>query len=256
MTPFLALFTFMAIAVCLASADGDNNKDAPPDFSGFGDNKPCPGFRCSAGQGAVQKSRAKFVSKGCSKMGGGMIAMGGGMGGGNEPYAVCCDRWHACYQTCGAPKQSCDDAFKSCSADICAGDEECKKGADMNSMLLGLGGCGLYDQGQYGACECVPKDKREEKRASALRAFYKKFAPEALDKVEALAKKVESSAKLSAVFRKLHVKYPKSINVVVDDEMARMQEMMNKAKDSPKAKDVVVEDEDDAEADDGETEEL
>ena len=187
-----------------------------------------------------------------------MIAMGGGMGGGgNEKYAVCCDRWHACYQTCGAPKKVCDESFKTCSAERCAGDEECKKGSDLNSMLLGLGGCGLYDQGQYEACECVPKDKREEKRAGALRSFYKKFAPEALDKVDALAKKVESSAKLAAVFRKLHVKYPKSIKVVVDDEMSRMQDMMNKAKGATKKVDVEdFAEEDGDDADDGETEEL
>ena len=35
-----------------------------------------------------------------------------GAGSGNEQYAACCDSWHACYQTCGASKKSCDEGFK------------------------------------------------------------------------------------------------------------------------------------------------
>jgi len=193
-----------------------------------------------------------------------MMAMGGGgMGMGNEKYATCCDRWHACYQTCGAAKTTCDAGFKSCSADVCGPDDECKKSADLSSMMLGLGGCQLYDQGQYGACECVSKDKVEGKRASALRSFYKKFAsPESVGKVDALAKKVDSVSKMAALFRKLHVKYPKSIRVEVDDEMARMQEMMRKMgeddndKKVPGDTTVVVDEEDEDGDDEGETEEL
>lgn len=183
-------------------------------------------------------------------MGGGIAVGGVGVGGGDEKYSVCCDRWHACYQTCGAPKKSCDESFKSCSDGICMDDEECKRGAEMNTLLLGLSGCTLYDQGQYGACECVKKEKREEKRAAALRSFYKRFAPDSVDKVDALAKKAETTAKLAAVFRKLHAKYPESIRVEVDDEMARMQEMMKNVKVDNDTEDNVDG------ADDGETEEL
>jgi hypothetical protein len=121
-------------------------------------------------------------------------------------------------------------------------------------MMLQFGGCQKYDQAQYGACECVKKEKREEKRAAALRSFYKKFAPDGVDKVDALAKKVDSTSKLAALFRKLHTKYPESIKVVIDDEMARMQDMMKGAGDKVKVED--VEDVDDADVDDGETQEL
>lgn len=250
------LVALVAIAICLvrsvASAD---DGDSPPDFSNLGGDAVCPGFRCGSGTSPVQNSRSKFVSKGCSKMGGGMIAgLGGGAGLGGEKYASCCDRWHACYQTCGAPKRVCDEAFKSCSNETCGDDDECKKSADMNSLLLGLGGCGMYDQGQAQACECVPKNKREEKRAAALRSFYKKFAPDGLDKVDGLAKKVDTTAKLSALIRKLHAKYPDSIKVVVDDEMARMQEMMRKATEG--ADKETVKDEEDGADDVGDTEEL
>lgn len=186
-----------------------------------------------------------------------MMMMGAGTAGGGETYAVCCDRWHACYQTCGASKLSCDESFKSCSETKCAGDPECKKSSDMNSMMLSFGGCQMYDAAQHGACECVKKDKREEKRAAALRSFYKKFAPGSVDKVDALAKKVDTTAKLAALFRKLHAKYPESIKVVIDDEMARMQEMMNSQRGGGGSKvNVEEEDVDDADTDDGETEEL
>ena len=218
-----------AIALCLLGSVFA--EEDMPDFGnmpGFGD-KPCPNFRCSSGYAPVQKSRSKFVSKGCSKMGGGMMMMAGG-GGGDEKYASCCDQWHACYQTCGASKKSCDDGFKACSERICGGDEDCKKSADMNSMMLGLGGCGLYDQGQYAGCECTKKSNVEEKRAAAIRGFYKKWSPENVDKADSLAKKADSNGKMAALFRKLVTKYPKSIRVEIDDEMKMYQDMMNKAK--------------------------
>lgn len=247
------LVSLLLLLLSLASAS-DDGPDAPPDFS-FGSDKPCPNFRCSAGHSPVQKSRSKFVSLGCSKMGGGgMLAMSAGSG--NEKYAVCCDRWFACYQTCGAAKSTCDAGFKSCYTEVCAGDEKCTQGASLNNMMLGLGGCQGYDQSQFGACECVKKEKVEEKRASALRAFYKKFAPGQVDKTDALAKKVDSSSKMAALFRKLHIKYPDSIKVEIDDEMSRMQEMLNKANTVKDDRDVDSLGDDDETGDGGETEEL
>lgn len=219
----------LVFALCLLGAS--LAQEDMPDFSsmpGFGD-KPCPNFRCSSGYTPVQKSRSKFVSKGCSKMGGGMMMMAGG-GGGDEKYASCCDQWHACYQTCGASKKSCDDGFKTCSERVCGIDQECKKSADMNSMMLGMGGCGLYDQGQYAGCECTKKSNVEEKRSAAIRGFYKKWSPENVDKADSLAKKADSNGKMAALFRKLTAKYPKSIKVEIDDEMKLYQDMMNKAK--------------------------
>lgn len=223
-----AILLFLAVPEIRADDAGPTN-EPPPDFGGadFGGlGKSCPSFRCTGGS-PVPKARPKFVSKGCGKMGGGMMMMMGG--GGGEKYAPCCDLWHACYQTCGAAKKACDDAFKSCSEVTCGGDTKCEKDAEMKAMMLNLGGCQLYDESQYHACECVRKDKAPEKRAAALRYFYKKFAPDNVDKVDALMKKADSTAKLAGLFRKLHARYPASIKVEVDDEMARMQEMMRKA---------------------------
>eukprot|EP00978_Attheya_sp_CCMP212_P004479 scaffold9776_cov51-Attheya_sp.AAC.2 len=152
------LFRLAIIATVVQVGFSQNEDDIPgmngmPGMQGMPGmgGAPCPKYRCSGGHVPVQKSRAKFVSMGCSSMGGGMMMMAGGGDGGGEKYDVCCDQWHACYQTCGVAKESCDEAFKSCSAGMCAGDEQCKKDADLKSMMLSFGGCQLFDKGQYSA---------------------------------------------------------------------------------------------------------
>lgn len=71
-----------------------------------------------------------------------------------------------------------DDAFKSCFADACAGDERGVhlKAQTLTSRCSGWGGCSLYDQEydrsqQVGACECIKKDKAGEK-APPLQGFF------------------------------------------------------------------------------------
>jgi len=78
--------------------------------------------------------------------------------------------------------------------------------------------------------ECTKKSSVEEKRAAAIRGFYKKWSPENVGKADSLAKKADSNGKMAALFRKLVAKYPKSIKVEIDDEMKMYQDMMNKAK--------------------------
>lgn len=249
-----------------SSEEGQGGADDAPDFAnmpGFG-GKPCPAFRCrSSGTAPVQVSRPKFVSRGgCAKMGGGMMMMAGGAGKGDEKYESCCHAWHACYQTCGASKKSCDDGFKQCSTKVCAGDEECKRSADLNSMMLGMGGCDLYDQGQRSGCECVKEKKVEKKRAAAIRAFYKKYAPENAENADRLAKKADSNAKMARLFRKLVSNYPQSIRLAKDERQRQMEEMLKRAtegtpetdddSEKPRVKKAAVDDED---GDDGDEDE-
>jgi len=218
-----ALLLLITLPVCLVSAQ--------PGFGGdFGGDKPCPNYRCSKGYSPVPKSRMKFTSKGCGAMGAGVMMMGMGGTSGLEKYSACCDMWHACYQVCGAPKQSCDDSYSQCSKAMCGADDDCTKSADLNGMMVKMGGCTAYDAAQQQACECVEKSKVEEKRADALRYFYKKHAPENVDKVKQLVKKADTSAKMAGLVRKLIKKYPKSITKVVDPQQAMYEEMMNKHK--------------------------
>jgi len=241
--PILAIVAVLVLGRLVAGAD----PGADPLGGGA-----CPQYRCTKST-PVQKARAKFVSHGCNKMGGGMMLM---KGGGNEPFMQCCDIWHACYQTCGAPKKWCDDGFKECSAKKCGGNDSCKQEADLKTMMLNMGGCNMYNQAQHGACECVKKDKAKEKRTAALRYFYKNFAPESIDKVDALAEKIDSNAKFAALFRKLHARYPKSIKFQVNDEMARMEEMIKKASSEKKEAANVEKGEEGEEAEDGDVLEM
>jgi len=78
--------------------------------------------------------------------------------------------------------------------------------------------------------ECAKSSKVEEKRSAAIRSFYKKFAPDNIDKADALAKKADSVGKMAALFRKLTAKYPDSIRIEMDDEMKMYEKMMKDAK--------------------------
>ena len=71
----------------------------------------------------------------------------------------------------------------------------------------------------YICSECTKKSNVEEKRAAAIRGFYKKWSPENVDKADSLAKKADSNGKMAALFRKLVTKYPKSIKI----EVSRMR---------------------------------
>jgi len=164
--------------------------------------------------------------------GSGMMSMGSDVG--NEKYAFCCDQWHACYQTCGAAKASCDAIFKKCSAVKCGSDDKCKSSADISIMMVEIGGCKAYNQDQNQACECVGKDKIVTKRSDVISAFYKKFSPGSISKAPALAIKTETNGKMAVLFRKLLNKYPLAIKKVKDPSVDRYEEMMrNSAKREP-----------------------
>ena len=226
--------TGSSIYLVAAASEQQQQDDMPPDFAGsggFGNNRPCPDYRCTSGMVPVPKSRHKFTSTGCAAMGGGMVMLGGGDAKNNEKvYESCCDQWHACYQVCGVSKKVCDDSFKACTAQVCGEDEDCKKDASIASLMIDVGGCQRFDQAQYGSCECVDKSKAQAKREAAIRRFYKKNAPDQEDKAEGLAKKADSKGKLASLFRKLLAKYPTAIETIEDPQQAMYRKMMEDAK--------------------------
>jgi len=238
-TPFLVLLVTYSSA-----ADDEGFSDMP------GMNSDCPNFRCSSGMSPVPKSRSKFSSAGCGAMGGGMMMMG--MGAGNEVYSPCCDLWHACYQTCGSSKKNCDDSFSKCSKQMCGSDEKCKESANLNGMMVGMGGCSKFNEGQYQACDCVVKDLVVTKRTDAIRYFYKRFSPENVDKARNLATKADSTSKMASLFKKLLVKYPDAIKTIEDPAQKRFEQMMDDTKKSGGDKTVTPDEEEmDDEEDDG-----
>jgi hypothetical protein len=213
-------------------------------------NKPCPNFRCAGGLTPVPKPRVTFESPGCGAMGGGLISFSANDDD-NKPFSTCCDQWHACYQICGTSKSVCDDSFKTCSEQKCGGNEECKKSANLQSMMSTLGGCQKFDQSQYAACECVKSSKAPAKREKVIRKFYETFSPETVAKSSDLAVKADSVAKMAGLFRKLVAKYPNCIKMVEDKEKVKYDQMMKETRETEDvASDVVDEEEVEEEEDD------
>jgi hypothetical protein len=161
----------------------------------------------------------------------------------DDPMRICCDLRHACLQTCGSIKTFCDEEYVQCGKDVCAAmtDEEqkskCEKSASINDIMVKMDGCQRYDQEQYKHCECVPKDSVQKKRERVIRAFYKKYNPENVDKVSGLIQKVDTTAKMVGLLLKLYKKYPTVIQKVKDPQQEMMEKIMKENRDKDTATD-------------------
>lgn len=230
MTPlFLRLCLLFTICLSTTTTAAAEAKDDGPnfDFKNMMD-KDCPNFRCTSGLVPTPKSRPKFESTGCSSMGGGAVIMQAGAGSNEKPYESCCDQWHACYQTCGASKKQCDSAFETCAKPYCTSgrskeedQEKCTKDLELSNLMMKLTGCKKFEEAQYQACECTATGKASSKRETAIRNFYKKHAPENVDKAKGLAEKADTPSKYAGLFKKLLLKYPEAI-VKKEDSMQSM----------------------------------
>lgn len=204
-------------------------------FDGFGEKKFCKPYSCPKDHEPVPKWPLQLTSTGCSSMGG--MQVFSGISDEEDPMRVCCDIRHACLQTCGSIKTFCDDEYIQCGKDICTAmtDEEqkskCEKSASINDIMVKMDGCQRYDQEQYKHCECVPKDSVQKKRERVIRAFYKKYNPENVDKVSGLVQKVETTAKMVGLLLKLYKKYPSVIQKVKDPQQEMMEKMMKESRD-------------------------
>lgn len=195
--------------------------------------------RCRKTEEPVPKWPLKLESPGCSGMGG-MAVFSGGQADKEDPLRSCCDQQHACVQTCGISKAFCDDAFKKCNEEVCKAmvDEEqrkqCETSKQMNEIMASIAQCGPYDREQNNHCECVPKEDAPSKRERVLRAFYKKFNPDSVDKVPGLVKKADTPKKMAGLLIKLYKKYPQVIRSVKDPQQEMMEQAMkgNKEKEA------------------------
>jgi len=239
-----------SFGVVTAAADPDEDIKPPPpmpddfDPNAFGAGQNCQNFRCSKNYEPVPKSRLSLSSSGCSSMGGSsMIMMGGSEDEVKKKYEDCCHQWHACYQICGSTKKSCDEQFKTCSAEKCAADDECKKSADLSSMLLNLSGCRKYDEMQLKGCECIESKSAPKARTRILSRFYEKFAASDSDadatkkKVDDLMKKADTKLKFATLLNKLVAKYSNAVKIVDDPQRNMYQKIMEEAGKSKSEKD-------------------
>ena len=199
-------------------------------FDGFGEKKFCKPYTCPKDHEPVPKWPLKLTSTGCAGMGG--MQVFSGISDEDDPMRICCDLRNACIQTCGAIKTFCDDEFIQCGKDVCVDmpDEDqkskCEKSASINDILVKMDRCQRYDQEQYKHCECVPKNEVQKKRERVIRAFYKKYNPENIDKVSGLVEKVDTPAKMVGLLLKLYKKYPTVIQKVKDSQQEMMEQMM------------------------------
>jgi len=210
-------------------------------FEGFGgEPKFCPPFRCKKDEEPVPKWPLKLESTGCSGMGGMQIFSPGANA--DTPQESCCDLRHACIQTCGSSKAACDKEFLACGITACetlTGEEKktCVSSSSMNQILVQLDTCQRYDAAQYSNCECVPEKEAANRRERVLRAFYKKFNPDAVDKVPGLAAKADTPAKMVGLLLKLYKKYPTVIKKVKDAQQEAMDKLMKEAAEKAENKD-------------------
>jgi hypothetical protein len=199
-------------------------------FEGFGEAKFCRPYTCPKDHDAVPKWPLQLTSNGCSSMGG--MQVFGGISNDDDPMRICCDLRNACLQTCGSIKTFCDEDYVKCGKDVCTDiqDEDkkskCEKSSSINELMVKMDNCQRYDQEQQSHCECVSKDMVQKKRERVIRAFYKKFNPESIDKVASLIQKVDTPAKMVGLLMKLYKKYPDVIQKVKDPQQEMMEKIM------------------------------
>lgn len=232
--PVALLILVGLVARAVHATDDDAGGGGGGGGGGFKDTV-CADFRCSKGYAAVPKWPMPLHSKGCGGGMGGvsMFNMGGGLGGGDEAYEHCCHRKDACWQICGSNKQSCDREMEKCMDKACreiTNDEErrkCNDSKSLTKMMMSVGGCDEFKSHQSANCECAVKSKAFEKRKRVLRNFYKKFNPEGIDKVDALAAKAAVKvATFAGLLRSLVAKYPKAIKQEKNANAEKLEKIM------------------------------
>ena len=149
-------------------------------------------------------------------------------------------------------KTHCEEQFLKCSEEKCAALDEKEKKACESTMSIHMlmakfdQSCNRYDQEQYSHCECVDKDKAASKRERVIRSFYKKFNPDAVDKVQGLLKKVDTPSKMAGLLLKLVKKYPEAIKKVKDPQQEYLENLMGDMDEKKKEGGDGVNDEDEA----------
>lgn len=220
---FFCTYTTIFLAVGVSAGDDPNDMF----------NKSCPTFRCSKGFTPVPKLKLRLESTGCGGMGSGMIAFSPSANAnddGNTLLESCCDQLHACYQICGISKTTCDETFQTCSKEACSDDEECKKSSSIYSMLLSLGGCKTFDQTQYASCDCASTGQVAQRREKFIQDFYKRHAPDHIDKYKKLVEKADTTTKMAGLMQKLIAKYPSCIKKVENPNKAIYDELRKSSK--------------------------
>lgn len=109
-------------------------------------------------------------------------------------------------------ERNCKELPDGVEEDVTKEQADCKQSKSIVQLISGMGGCNEYDGHQARVCECVPKDKVEDKMERVFRNFYKKFNAEGADKVKGLLEKAKGKrAVFNKILYSLVKKYPAAI---------------------------------------------
>lgn len=123
--------------------------------------------------------------------------------------------------TCGMPKDKCESLFGECMEKYCADNAgakmaECKQNAGMYTMGTTMMGGGAFKDSRDEACDCVPPEKLKERQREELTAFYEKWAPSQIHKVDTLLEKYGEN--FPRLMMMMGQKYRDSIKIIKKDE--------------------------------------
>mmetsp|Transcript_689 Transcript_689/g.1442 ORF Transcript_689/g.1442 Transcript_689/m.1442 type:complete len:253 (+) Transcript_689:113-871(+) len=198
----------------------------------------CPTSSCPSGYTPITRWPLKLESDGCASVGA-LPEPGEESGMDFKHIEQCCHTKNACIQLCGSDKQKCDAVFDECMEEACESlpansqhvledmtEEETEKEKEMCDrarqlmILYGqMSGCGPYDAHQSLHCECVAKEKVDEKRERVLTEFYKEYNPESVNKVKGLVEKAKG--KKRAVFNNILMGLVKKYPAAIQKKMAK-----------------------------------
>jgi hypothetical protein len=139
-------------------------------------------------------------------------------------FEECCTYTHdVCYSTCGMAKQECEELFSTCLAKTCNNYTDakgCHDLAGVYTQVTGLMGGSYWKQGQSEACECLASENAPKHRQGRLEEFYKKWAPDQMDKVENLMQKYSAPGAFPRLLLMLHQKYRDAVKITGREEGA------------------------------------
>uniref|UniRef100_A0A7S1BAG3 Uncharacterized protein n=1 Tax=Corethron hystrix TaxID=216773 RepID=A0A7S1BAG3_9STRA len=229
----LGIICFIFASVANAQYDEYDSPDMP---------KPpvCPDFQCGDDLELVPQLPIKLTSPGCDHNSSLRLTKKDSK---EDPeVTLCCDRKHACYQTCGSDKAVCDATFNKCNLDYCSSlstskQIKCKASAKNSNIMVQFGHCSSFTNLQKENCECVPKEKAQDVRDQAIAAFYDEYAGDQqsqTEKVKKLMAKTTTSKNLANLFSMLVEKYPSAVKEVEDEQALMMERMRDGMKGTSK----------------------
>lgn len=214
-TCFVLVLAVMVTLFTVVYSQAPGGLDFDQLLGGGGNKQQSSGFKCRAGQKAVQIPGKAVQSNGCSKPQGIQVP-------GEEDFSYCCDRHDACYATCGLTQNYCDEDFGTCMKSLCkstfAHNPACPEAAGMYKMGTALFGQASFAESQADHCTCVDADSFTAHYSGLVAEFYEKFVDTTAARSSTLVEDLIAmpkwaGEKLRKLYYTLHKKYDHAIEL-------------------------------------------